>query len=56
LFRDKEFDHEKDIEIERRVLDEEAELSSHFEENSVDLLVSNLSMHWINDLPGIHIS
>jgi NADH dehydrogenase [ubiquinone] 1 alpha subcomplex assembly factor 5 len=23
-----------------------------FEENSLDLVISNLSLHWINDLPG----
>lgn len=39
------------VPIERVHLDEE-ELASHFEENSHDCIMSCLSMHWINDLPG----
>ena len=26
---------------------------SHFEDESVDLVTTNLSMHWVNDLPGL---
>lgn len=39
------------VPVERIHLDEE-ELSSHFDENSYDCVMSCLSMHWINDLPG----
>jgi len=39
------------VPVERIHLDEE-ELASHFEENSHDCIMSCLSMHWINDLPG----
>lgn len=41
------------VPLERIHLDEEA-LASHFEENSHDCIMSCLSMHWINDLPGEH--
>ncbi|KAJ0182991.1 hypothetical protein K1T71_000967 [Dendrolimus kikuchii] len=34
---------------EKIVMDEE---NFHFPENSVDLLVSSLCLHWVNDLPG----
>lgn len=39
------------VPVERIHLDEE-QLSSHFDENSYDCVMSCLSMHWINDLPG----
>merc|ERR1712017_27451 len=39
-----------DIEIENVVGDEEY---LPFEENYFDLVVSNLSLHWVNDLPGV---
>ncbi|ORZ40427.1 S-adenosyl-L-methionine-dependent methyltransferase [Catenaria anguillulae PL171] len=55
LYRDQELDAEREVEIERRVLDEESNLLSAFEENSLDMIVSNLSMHWVNDLPGMLI-
>ncbi|BGP28332.1 hypothetical protein JCM10296v2_000064 [Rhodotorula toruloides] len=49
LYRDK--DVETEVPVERIHLDEE-QLSSHFDENSYDCVMSCLSMHWINDLPG----
>jgi len=49
LYRDA--DVETEVPVERIHLDEE-ELASHFEENSHDCIMSCLSMHWINDLPG----
>jgi NADH dehydrogenase [ubiquinone] 1 alpha subcomplex assembly factor 5 len=39
------------VPLERIHLDEEA-LASHFEENSHECIMSCLSMHWVNDLPG----
>ncbi|KNE65184.1 hypothetical protein AMAG_10836 [Allomyces macrogynus ATCC 38327] len=55
LYRDADFDGERGVEIERRVLDEETELLASFSENSVDMIISNMSMHWVNDLPGVLI-
>ncbi|CEQ38574.1 SPOSA6832_00017 [Sporobolomyces salmonicolor] len=49
LYRDE--DIETEVPLERLHLDEE-ELASHFEENSHDAIMSCLSLHWINDLPG----
>ncbi|GAA5999950.1 uncharacterized protein JCM10292_003552 [Rhodotorula paludigena] len=49
LYRDE--DIETEVPVERLHLDEES-LASHFEENSHDCIMSCLSMHWINDLPG----
>lgn len=39
------------VPLERIHLDEEA-LSSHFEENSHECIMSCLALHWVNDLPG----
>ncbi|KAJ3362439.1 hypothetical protein GGF32_006085 [Allomyces javanicus] len=55
LYRDADLDGERDVEIERRVMDEETELLATFPENSVDMIISNMSMHWVNDLPGVLI-
>ncbi|GAA5991366.1 hypothetical protein JCM10908_003279 [Rhodotorula pacifica] len=49
LYRDEDLPAE--VPLERIHLDEEA-LASHFEENSYDCIMSCLSMHWVNDLPG----
>ena len=38
-----------DVKIEKTVMDEE---NLVFEENSLDLILSCLSLHWVNDLPG----
>lgn len=40
---------EEGVVVERLVVDEE---NLPFEENSVDLVISNLALHWVNDLPG----
>jgi NADH dehydrogenase [ubiquinone] 1 alpha subcomplex assembly factor 5 len=40
------------VEVERRVVDEEL---LPFEEDSIDAVVSSLSLHWVNDLPGIEL-
>ncbi|KAJ2781567.1 hypothetical protein H4R18_002799 [Coemansia javaensis] len=38
------------VEVERRVMDEEM---PQFEDESLDAVVSSMSMHWVNDLPGM---
>lgn len=40
---------EEGVIVERLVVDEE---DLPFEDNSLDLVISNLSLHWVNDLPG----
>ncbi|KAF2884906.1 hypothetical protein ILUMI_21277 [Ignelater luminosus] len=37
------------LKIRKQILDEE---NIHFEPNSLDLVVSSLNLHWVNDLPG----
>lgn len=37
------------VNVIKREMDEEY---FDFEENSLDLVISNLSLHWVNDLPG----
>lgn len=37
------------VKFTKKELDEEA---FDFEENSLDLVISSLSLHWVNDLPG----
>lgn len=51
LYRDADFDFNKELNITRQVLDDEE--SSPYEPGSFDLVMSSLSLHWINDLPGI---
>ncbi|RIA99188.1 S-adenosyl-L-methionine-dependent methyltransferase [Glomus cerebriforme] len=50
LERDKDINY--DIDVERIVVDEEL---LPFEENSLEAVISNLSLHWVNDLPGAMI-
>ncbi|CAG8451743.1 13033_t:CDS:2 [Funneliformis caledonium] len=50
LERDRFVDY--DVEVERIVVDEE---SLPFEENSLEAVLSNLSLHWVNDLLGTMI-
>ncbi|KAJ2478125.1 hypothetical protein IWW56_003922 [Coemansia sp. RSA 2131] len=45
-------DTQYDVEVERMVMDEEM---PQFEDESLDAVVSSLSMHWVNDLPGMLI-
>lgn len=55
LYKDLTSAFNKELNIERIVADEEnfdvPELS---EPNQYDLIISNLSMHWINDLPNVY--
>lgn len=51
LYRDADHDFNKEINITRQVLLDEETLP--YEPNSFDLVLSSLSLHWINDLPGI---
>jgi NADH dehydrogenase [ubiquinone] 1 alpha subcomplex assembly factor 5 len=51
LYRDESLPFNKEINITRHVLDSEESLP--YEANSFDLVMSSLSMHWINDLPGV---
>ncbi|KAJ2724410.1 hypothetical protein H4S00_002279 [Coemansia sp. D1744] len=48
----RDVDTQYDVEVERRVMDEEM---PQFEDESLDAVVSSLSMHWVNDLPGMLI-
>ncbi|KAF7721703.1 hypothetical protein EC973_004292 [Apophysomyces ossiformis] len=47
LRRDADLKYE--VEVERKVVDEE---HLPFEEDTLEAVVSSLSMHWVNDLPG----
>ncbi|KAJ9133577.1 NADH dehydrogenase [Pleurostoma richardsiae] len=51
LYRDVDLPFNKEIDITRQVLTDEESIP--FEPNSFDLVLSNLSLHWINDLPGV---
>ncbi|KAK5998087.1 Arginine-hydroxylase NDUFAF5 [Cladobotryum mycophilum] len=51
LYRDADDDFNKTLNVTRLVLEDEETLP--FEPESFDLVLSSLSMHWINDLPGI---
>jgi len=50
LTRDKQFDKDMRIKPIRIVGDEE---HLPFAPQSIDLFISNLSLHWVNDLPGV---
>ncbi|PKS12221.1 hypothetical protein jhhlp_001520 [Lomentospora prolificans] len=51
LYRDAELPFNKELNITRHVLDDEESLP--YDPESFDLVLSSLSMHWINDLPGV---
>ncbi|PHH76653.1 hypothetical protein CDD82_3896 [Ophiocordyceps australis] len=51
LYRDAHLDFNKKLRITRQVLDDEEALP--FDPESFDLVLSSLSLHWINDLPGV---
>lgn len=49
LYRDENLPFNSLLNLQRVVADDETYLSN---ENSVDAILSNMSLHWINDLPG----
>lgn len=51
LYRDADLPFNKQLSITRQVLDDEETLP--FAPGSFDLVLSSLSLHWINDLPGV---
>ncbi|KAI0193777.1 S-adenosyl-L-methionine-dependent methyltransferase [Xylaria flabelliformis] len=51
LYRDADLEFNKQINITREVLNNEETLP--YDANTFDLVLSSLSMHWINDLPGV---
>lgn len=51
LYRDADLEFNKEINIERQVLPASETLP--YDANTFDAVLSSLSMHWINDLPGI---
>lgn len=51
LYRDAEYNFNKELNITRQVLDDEETLP--YEAGSFDMVMSSLSLHWINDLPGV---
>lgn len=51
LHRDADLPFNDDLNITRQVLGNEESLP--YEPGSFDLVLSNLSLHWINDLPGV---
>lgn len=56
LYRDSDpdqFDFNRKMDIERVVDDEENLNKVKFPSNSFDAVISSMSMHWINDLPGV---
>lgn len=56
LYRDsnpENFDFNNKMNLERVVDDEENLDREKFQSNSFDAVVSSMSMHWINDLPGV---
>jgi NADH dehydrogenase [ubiquinone] 1 alpha subcomplex assembly factor 5 len=54
LYRDADMAFNDQLAITRTVLaDEEGVLGAHWERGSFDMVISSLSLHWINDLPGV---
>ncbi|KAJ4304822.1 hypothetical protein N0V90_000350 [Kalmusia sp. IMI 367209] len=51
LFRDADLPFNKELDIAREVLSTSETLP--YEANTFDAVLSSLSMHWINDLPGV---
>jgi NADH dehydrogenase [ubiquinone] 1 alpha subcomplex assembly factor 5 len=51
LYRDADHDFNKKLDITRQVLDDEETLP--YAPGTFDLVLSSLSLHWINDLPGV---
>ncbi|GMG39907.1 unnamed protein product [Ambrosiozyma monospora] len=54
LFKDMKSSFNNDLNLERIVADEEAYDAPLLQkENEFDVVISNLSLHWINNLPGV---
>jgi NADH dehydrogenase [ubiquinone] 1 alpha subcomplex assembly factor 5 len=51
LYRDAQLPFNNGIKITRKVINDEESIP--FEAGSFDLVLSSLSLHWINDLPGV---
>ncbi|KAI1433430.1 S-adenosyl-L-methionine-dependent methyltransferase [Xylaria sp. CBS 124048] len=51
LYRDAELDFNTQINMSREILVDDETLP--YDDNTFDLVLSSLSMHWINDLPGV---
>ncbi|KAL2175288.1 S-adenosyl-L-methionine-dependent methyltransferase [Thermothelomyces heterothallicus CBS 202.75] len=51
LYRDAELPFNEELRLTRRVLPDDESLP--FEPSSFDMVLSSLSLHWINDLPGV---
>ncbi|KAK3988186.1 S-adenosyl-L-methionine-dependent methyltransferase [Cladorrhinum sp. PSN332] len=51
LYRDADLPFNKEINIKREVLVDEESLP--WDSNTFDMVLSSLSLHWINDLPGV---
>ncbi|KAK0652095.1 S-adenosyl-L-methionine-dependent methyltransferase [Cercophora newfieldiana] len=51
LYRDADLEFNNEIQLTRQVLREDETLP--FEPESFDMVLSSMSMHWINDLPGV---
>lgn len=51
LYRDADHEFNNKISITRQVVDDEETIP--FEPETFDLVLSSLSLHWINDLPGV---
>ncbi|RFU78964.1 methyltransferase type 12 [Trichoderma arundinaceum] len=51
LYRDANQEFNKELSITRQVVNDEETIQ--FEPESFDLVLSSLSLHWINDLPGV---
>ncbi|OAA43750.1 Methyltransferase type 11 [Metarhizium rileyi] len=51
LYRDSDHDFNKKLNITRQVLQDEESIP--YGPESFDLVMSSLSMHWVNDLPGV---
>lgn len=55
LFKDVDSAFNKEMNLERLVADEENfDIPELSEKNQYDLIISNLSLHWINDLPEVY--
>lgn len=55
LYKDMDSEFNKELNLERIVADEENfDIPELSEKNQYDLIISNLSLHWVNDLPEVY--